>query len=240
METGLKQAIRIAILDAVPEVYWADDLGITDSQKFIDLLQPLNPHARFDVFYVSKGQFPQRVADYDAILVTGSPCSVHDEHDWIGRLTDLVRDANAGDLRIIGSCFGHQLLARAFGGDVGYNENGWVIGNYPVHIDGEYSWMRPQASTTGLYHFNQERVTRLPPGAVAFARTDEYDDYGYTIGDNILSFQGHPEQPHRAMVNFLNTTDLTAETRAKAERYIAAGDPDSHIWGEWMMRFFVN
>ena len=42
------------------------------------------------------------------------------------------------------------------------------------------------------------------------------------------------------MVNFLNTTDLTAETRAKAERYIAAGDPDSHIWGEWMMRFFVN
>lgn len=240
METGLNQAVRIAILDAVPEVYWADDLGITDSQKFIDLLQPLNSRARFDVYYVSKGQFPRRVTDYDAILVTGSPCSVHDEHDWIARLSELVRDADAGSLRIIGSCFGHQLLARAFGGDVGYNENGWVIGNYSLQIAGEYSWMRPQASTTGLYHFNQERVTRLPPGAVAFARTEEYDDFGYTIGDNILSFQGHPEQPHRAMVNFLNTTELTPETRAKAERYIAAGDPDAHIWGEWMMRFFVN
>jgi lipoprotein NlpI len=52
--------------------------------------------------------------------------------------------------------------------------------------------------------------------------------------------QGHPEQPHRAMVNFLSTTDsLSPEVRARAERYIAAGEPDSHVWGEWMMRFYL-
>jgi GMP synthase-like glutamine amidotransferase len=237
----VNQAISIAVLDSVPEVYWADDLGITDAQKFIDLLQPLNATARFDVYYTSKNQFPERIDDYDAILVTGSPCSVHDDYDWIARLIELVRDAHHCRLRIVGSCFGHQLLARAFGGDVGHNENGWVIGNYPVHISGDYAWMQPAAGTTGLYHFNQERVTRLPQGAVAFARTDEYDDYGFTLGDNILSFQGHPEQPHRAMVNFLNTTDgLTPQARAKAERYIATGEPDAHIWSEWMMRFFCS
>jgi GMP synthase-like glutamine amidotransferase len=237
----VNQAVNIAILDSVPEVYWADDLGITDAQKFIDLLQPLNAVARFDVYFTSKNQFPERIDDYDAILVTGSPCSVHDEHDWILRLIELVRDAHERRLRIVGSCFGHQLLARAFGGDVGHNENGWVIGNYPVHISGDYAWMQPVARTTGLYHFNQERVTRLPQGAVAFACTDEYDDYGFTLGDNILSFQGHPEQPHRAMVNFLNTTDsLTPQARAKAERYIAAGAPDAHIWSEWMMRFICS
>jgi len=237
----LKQVVKIAILDSVPEVYWADDLGITDAQKFIDLLQPLNSSAQFDVYFTSKNQFPKHIEEYDAILVTGSPCSVHDRHDWIARLIELVRDAHERRLRIVGSCFGHQLLARAFGGDVGHNENGWVIGNYPVHISGEYAWMQPVAGTTGLYHFNKERVTRLPRGAVAFARTDEYDDYGFTLEDNILSFQGHPEQPHRAMVNFLNTTDsLTPRVRAKAERYIAAGEPDAHIWSEWMMRFFCN
>lgn len=237
----MKQAIRIAILDSVPEVYWADDLGITDAQKFIDLLQPLNEAASYDVYFTSKQQFPERIEDYDAILVTGSPCSVHDKHEWITRLTELVREAHERRLRIIGSCFGHQLLARAFGGDVGHNENGWVIGNYAVHIDGDFAWMQPAARITNLYHFNQERVTRLPRDAVAFARTDEYDSYGFILGDNILSFQGHPEQPHRAMVNFLNTTDsLTPQARAKAERYIAAGEPDAHIWGEWMMRFFCN
>jgi GMP synthase-like glutamine amidotransferase len=235
------QPIRIAILDAVPEEYWADDLGITESQKFIDLLQPLNAAARFDVYYVSKNHFPPGLDDHDAILVTGSPCSVHDEHDWIARLVELVHDANERRLRIIGSCFGHQLIARAFGGEVGHNEHGWVIGNIPVHIYADPGWMQSGSVSTGLYHFNQERVTRLPPGAVAYARTDDYEDYGYTIGDNVFCFQGHPEQPHRAMVNFLNTTPgLSPEARARAESCIAAGKPDAHIWGEWMMRFFVS
>ena len=237
----MKQPVRIAILDAVPEEYWADDLGITDSQKFIDLLQPLNAAAEFEVFYVPKNHFPDDLSGYDAVLVTGSPCSVHDEHDWIARLSDLVLDANARGLRIIGSCFGHQLVARAFGGEVGRNEHGWVIGNFAVHIHAEFDWMQPMVGSTGLYHFNQERVTRLPPGAVAYARTDDYEGYGFTIGNNIFCFQGHPEQPHRAMINFLNTTDsLTQQERARAERYIAAGEPDADIWGEWMMRFFTS
>ena len=237
----MNQAIRVAVLDSVPEVYWATDLGITDAQKFIDLLQPFNPAARFDIFFASKDQFPKRLDTYDAILLTGSPCSVHDEHDWIARLIEVVHDAFERKLGIIGACFGHQLVACAFGGDVCHNEQGWLIGNYALHINGQFDWMQPRAPTAALYHFNQERVTRLPEAAIAFARSDEYENFGYTIGDNVLCFQGHPEQPHRAMVNFLNSTDsLSAEERAKAETYIAAGEPDAHIWGEWMMRFFVN
>lgn len=237
----MNQAIKVAVLDSVPEVYWADDLGITDAQKFIDLLQPLNPAAGFDVFFTSMDQFPRQLDDYDAILVTGSPCSVHDDHGWIARLIEVVHDAFERKLQIIGTCFGHQLIARAFGGNVGHNEQGWLIGNFTLRINGQFDWMQPHAPTTALYHFNQERVTRLPEAAIAFARTDEYDNYGYTIADNVLCLQGHPEQPHRAMVNFLNTTDgLSAEARAKAEAYIAAGEPDAQVWGEWMMRFFVG
>ncbi len=236
----MNKTIRIAILDSVPEIYWADDHGITDAQKFIDLLKPLNERACFDVYFTSKKQFPNDIGIYDALLVTGSPCSVHDGHDWIDRLVELIRKAHTRGLKVIGSCFGHQLVAKAFGGEVGRNENGWVIGNYPVKITNAYPWMQPSVSTTGLYHFNQERVTRLPQDAVSFAHTDEYSDYGYTIGDNIMCFQGHPEQPYRAMVNFLNTTDgLSAEERARAVCCIEMDEPDSHIWGEWMMRFFL-
>jgi len=236
----LEQPVSIAVLDAVPEIYWKDDLGITDAQKFIDLLQPQNSAARFDVYYVTKDEFPAQLDGYDAILLTGSPCSVHDQHGWIARLMELLRAANDRQLRIIGTCFGHQLLARTFGGEVDFNEHGWVIGNYPVYIDRQYDWMQPLARTTGVYHFNQERVTRLPPGAVAFARTDLYDDYGFTLGGNILCLQGHPEQPHRAMVNYLNAMSLPVDERSRAERFIAAGAPDAHIWGEWMMRFFLS
>lgn len=237
----MAMAIRIAILDAVPESCWADDRGITDSQKFVKLLQPQNPAARLDSYFVSKNHFPENIEDYDAILVTGSPCSVHDEHAWIERLTDLIRDATARGKRTVGSCFGHQLVARAFGGDVGYNENGWLIGNFDVHISQVHNWMQPDARVTGMYHFNQERVTRLPDAAQAFAHTDDYGDYGYTLGDKVMCFQGHPEQSQLSMINFLEATDsLTVEQRARARHHIGNGEPDSQLWGKWMMRFFLG
>ena len=86
----MNQPINIAILDSVPEVYWADDEGHTDSQKFVDLLRPFNSAAKFDIYYVSKNQFPANIGDYDALLLTGSSCSVHDREDWIQRLVDRV------------------------------------------------------------------------------------------------------------------------------------------------------
>ena len=238
---ALQQPLRVAVMDAVPEIFWHHDLGITDSQKFIDLLQPMNDQARFDVYYASKDEFPQSLDDYDALLVTGSPCSVHDQDPWIARLAELIRTADERGLRIIASCFGHQLVARTYGGEVGHNEGGWMIGNYPVYIDQRHNWMQPPAEVTGVYHFNQERVTRLPEQAVAYARTDDYDDFGFTIGDNILCIQGHPEQPHRAMVNFLDSMEkLPAEQGAKARARIDDGKPDAHIWAEWMMRFYTR
>lgn len=237
----MNRSIRIAILDAVPESYWADDRGITDSQKFMNLLQPQNPAARLDSYFVSQNHFPDNIQDYDAILVTGSPCSVHDEHDWIARLTELIREAVALRKRVIGSCFGHQLVARAFGGEIGHNENGWLIGNFALHISQLHNWMQPAARVTGMYHFNQERVTRLPAEAQAFARTDDYADYGYTIGDNVMCFQGHPEQSRLSMKNFLVATDsLTPQQRARAAYQIENGQTDSQLWGEWMMRFFLG
>jgi GMP synthase-like glutamine amidotransferase len=237
----MSKAVRIAILDAVPESYWADDRGITDSQKFVTLLQPQNPAARLHSFFVSQHHFPDSIDDYDAILVTGSPCSVHDRHDWIVRLTELIRQAARKDKRVVGSCFGHQLVARAFGGEVGHNENGWLIGNFDVHISRGHDWMQPSASVTGMYHFNQERVTRLPDGARAFAHTDDYDDYGYTLGDNVMCFQGHPEQSRLSMANFVDATEsLTDAQRERAMHQIDKGTPDGHIWGQWMMRFFLG
>lgn len=236
-----RRPIRIAILDAVPESYWGDDRGITDSQKFRVLLQPENPAARFDTYFVSRDSFPDHLDDYDAFLVTGSPCSVHDSHGWITRLADLVREAAAAGQRVAGSCFGHQLIAKAFGGQVGPNENGWLVGNFAVHITRNHAWMQPAARLTGMFHFNRERVTRLPPGAEAFAHTDDYADFGFILGDNVMSFQGHPEQSRRSMQNFLDTTpSLSAEQYARAAANIADAVPDARIWSAWMMRFFES
>ena len=236
----VKKAVRVAVLDSVPRSYWKDDLGITDSQKFVDLLSPKNPRAMFDCYYVTEYEFPKSLDDYDVFLLTGSPLSVHDDHDWMRQLEQLILDANNLNKRIVASCFGHQLIAKLFGGEVGNNEDGWAIGNYALNITQHYDWMDPRTSNTGLYHFNKERVTKLPENAQSFANTACYPFYAFTLGDNILCFQGHPEQPRRAMDNFLDATpELTAEELIKATIFIDNGEPDSDIWAQWMMQFMV-
>jgi len=236
------KAVRIAVLDSVPKSYWDDDLGITDAQKFVDLLSPENPQAVLDSFYVSEYELPNSLDDYDAYLITGSPLSVHDDIDWMNQLSQLILDANHLNKRIVASCFGHQLVAKIFGGEVGKNEDGWAIGNYVLNITQQYDWMQPLANNIGLYHFNQERVTKLPENAQSFANTDSYPHYAYTLGDNIMSFQGHPEQPKRAMNNFLSATldKLSEEERVKATIFIDNDETDAGIWAQWMMRFMVS
>ena len=228
-------------MDAVPRRYWNDDEGITDGVKFSELLSAQDADVSLDIFYASEDEFPQSVDDYDGYLISGSPASANDGHDWIKRLSELIVTADSKNKRIVASCFGHQLVAKTFGGSVNRNERGWLIGNYQLQITREYDWMQPQAATTGLYHFNKERVTRLPEAAVSFARCEAYPDYAYTLGDNIMCMQGHPEQPQRAMNNFLDTlTDISDAEFTLARAMIDDGEPDADLWGQWMMRFFLN
>ncbi len=234
----MSKAIHIAVLDAVQRKYWADDEGHTDSQKFIDLLSPLNPSASFDVYYVTENEFPASLDGYQGLLVTGSPSSVHDDDDWITRLADLIRQAEALNKRVVASCFGHQLVAKTFGGEVGFNEYGWMVGNYPLTITRHFDWMSLRPAQTGLYHFNQERVISPPESAEVFAHSEDYPDFAFTLGDNFFCFQGHPEQPERAMWNFLAATEMPSDQYERASKYIENGKPDALVWGQWMMDFW--
>ena len=233
--------VFIAILDAVGMEYRGVD-PIPDSDKFLNLLEAESGAARFQVFHVAGNEFPADVHSHDGFLITGSPASVHDRHGWIGRLSDFVRQAAANRRRIFGSCFGHQLIATALGGEAGSNEHGWMIGNYRLDIRSRQPWMDPWRTSTCLYHFNRERVTRLPTGATVYAQSEAYPNFGYVIGDNILSIQGHPEQTAASLRNFLRKTEagMSVEEVRQAHRKIEDGAPDKQVWASWMMNFFLR
>lgn len=49
-----------------------------------------------------------------------------DDTLWINKLVDYTANAlNQKGIRIIGVCFGHQIVARALGVKVGRNPDGW-------------------------------------------------------------------------------------------------------------------
>ena len=235
-------SIKIAILDSVPKMHWNVDNGITDGQKFVSLLEPNNKSVKFDIFYVSEYEFPENIASYDGYLLTGSPASVHDNYEWIKMLSEFIDKAHNKNKPIVGVCFGHQLIAKHFGGIVDNNEKGWMIGSFSLDIKKNFPWMKKKMITTDLFHFNKERVTKLPEDAISFANSEDYPHYAYTIGSNILCLQGHPEQPKRAMYNFLEETKsiLSEKDIEKANTCIEIGKSDSTIWSKWIMDFFYS
>jgi hypothetical protein len=66
------------------------------------------------------------LADIDAILITGSKHDSFKNDPWIVKLVEFTEKLlKQRRVRIIGVCFGHQIVARAMGVKLGRNEKGW-------------------------------------------------------------------------------------------------------------------
>src|SRR5688500_18231481 len=82
---------------------------------------------------VEAGELPADPGAHDAYLITGSPAGVYDDLPWIKKLETFLGIAK-GRAKLVGICFGHQIMAQAFGGHVEKSDKGWGVGlhNYPV------------------------------------------------------------------------------------------------------------
>lgn len=66
------------------------------------------------------------LSDVDAILITGSRHDSFADNDWTNKLVEFTAEVLKQDrVRLIGVCFGHQIIGRAMGVKVGRNEAGW-------------------------------------------------------------------------------------------------------------------
>lgn len=90
---------------------------------------------QWDIFdVINKQEYPsyENIANskYDAILLTGSDCSAEGNDPWILKLVDFlktVQNDHVGHVKLIGICFGHQVIMRAAGGKSEVNEAGWEV-----------------------------------------------------------------------------------------------------------------
>lgn len=73
---------------------------------------------------VNGGKYPV-LENIDAILITGSKFTAYDDDLWIVKLVDFTKKVlEQRRVRIIGVCFGHQIVGRAMGVKLGRME-GW-------------------------------------------------------------------------------------------------------------------
>lgn len=131
------------------------------------------------------------------VVVTGSHAMVTDREPWSETTAAWLTDVVALGVPVLGICYGHQLLAHALGGDVGYHPQGLEAGTIWVEPTAEAA-TDPLLGHLGTAPFaapsaHRQSVRRLPPGATLLARNGFEAHHAYRVGDCAWGLQFHPE-----------------------------------------------
>ncbi|NBT31548.1 MAG: type 1 glutamine amidotransferase, partial [Rhodobacteraceae bacterium] len=120
--------MHIAILDSNTDDSAFAQRHDTETEKFRKLLGRHRPDWQFTEVDVVAGDLPDGPDAFDGYIVTGSPASVNDPHPWVACLLEFIRRTASDQIPIYGTCFGHQAIAKALGGTVEKNPQGWEFG----------------------------------------------------------------------------------------------------------------
>lgn len=126
-------------------------------------------------------------------IITGSSKGVYDNDPWLIRLSQWIQNLHVRKKKLIGICFGHQIIAQALGGKVEKSTKGWGVGIKPFQVLHHQPWMNPQQTNLSLIFSHQDQVITLPSEAKLLASDEFCPNQMFQIGNHILTMQGHPE-----------------------------------------------
>lgn len=208
---------------------------------FETLLRKGGDDLTFVTYDVQEMPYPENLGECNGYLITGSKKSVYDDEPWIHRLAAFVRELHAAKKKTVGICFGHQMVAYALDGEVGPAASGWGVGVHRSEIYGDEPWMRPKLDHFNLLVSHKDQVSALPSGSNLLAGS-EFCPFGmFTIGDHILTFQGHPEflkGYSRSLMQYREET-LGEETFNKG---MASLENETHeaVIAQWIVNFIAD
>lgn len=163
------------------------------TSMFTKLFSSVSEDIVFEEFRVLEGHFPEVLHTDELYLITGCNQSAYAPIDWIEQLHEWIRQAVATQTKLVGICFGHQVICRALGGKVERFPGGWGMGIRESEIyDEQMKSFFPNGTMSLLYN-HHDQVMCIPEGAVCLAASEfcRYD--AVRIHNHILTFQGHPE-----------------------------------------------
>ena len=184
--------IGILKTDAVrPE--WAPDFG-EYPDMFKRLLLEADSSVSFAVWDVEEGLHPTDgdIDSVDGFIITGSKSSAYDHKKWIRDLEALIQKLHARRKKMVGICFGHQIIAKALGGVVSKSDKGWGVGIHTYDLD-KAPFNGAQSGQLKLVVSHQDQVQELPPGARNIVSNAHCENAGFVMSDHIFTLQGHPE-----------------------------------------------
>lgn len=210
-----------------------------DAEKFRSLIQTRRPDWTISSFALPFGIYPANLSDFDGYIIGGSPASVHDQAEWIDWLMQAIPEIVALNRPLFGACFGHQAIARALGGTVGHNPNGWAFGVTRTEVQTPAPWMTEPPGRLRLNAAHSEQVTGLPTGAELIGGNADCPVGFYRFGTGVFATQYHPEftDAFAAALVAHYAADLPAAVAARARESLA-GPADTERMAGWIIGFF--
>lgn len=214
-------------------------LGDSEAIRFGRLLGQVTDAFDYQHYRVTEGQLPAVPEECDAYLITGSPQGVYDDEPWIKPLAEFINRCYEVQQKLVGICFGHQVLAHALGGRTEKAEKGWGIGLRQFEIYDQRPWMYPPLQKSQLYFAHQDQVMHLPPQADLLAGDHFCPHTMFAIDNHVLGIQGHPEftRPYMATIVELLRPYMDEETAQEGLATLTGGPADNVIMAQWIVNF---
>jgi GMP synthase-like glutamine amidotransferase len=224
--------MKVAILETGrPPGDLAEEFG-DYPDMFSTLLGPAFEIERFDI---QAGQLPTDPSAHETYLITGSPAGVYDPFPWIGPLQEFIRSAR--ERKMVGICFGHQVMTEALGGHVEKSDKGWGAGLHRYEIVREEPWMDVGGPSIAAPASHQDQVVMQPPATEIIARSSFTPYAGLVWSDRpAISFQFHPEfSPAFARALIEKRYDIVPDPE-RAIASLKAPNDNERVAG-WIRRF---
>ncbi|CAA7393935.1 unnamed protein product [Spirodela intermedia] len=196
----------------------------------------------WDVYGVCQGEFPadNQLPFYDGFVITGS-CSDADGNDsWILSLVALLQTLDSMRKKILGICFGHQILGRALGGKTGRAINGWDIGLTAINVSSNSCELMAAlkiVSPLRVIQCHRDEVLELPARAEVIAWSEKTGVEMFRCGEHIMGIQGHPEYNKDILLHLLDRLRQRDLIQASLHQHVEAAkasvdahEPDGEAW----------
>ena len=162
-------------------------------EMFSKIFWAIDPTIQFETYEVQFDHYPKKINDCDAYLITGSKASAYEEKNWINKLKKFVQTLHQNKTKLIGICFGHQIIAEALGGSVKNSPKGWHVGVDSISLFKQEFDFDFEDGEFNLVFSHQDEVVKLPENAKLIAGSAVCPNGMFVINNHILCTQGHIE-----------------------------------------------